>query len=581
MQSILGLMGLLMACATAAPFQPPAEGPVPFRRDRLPLDTDGISQLSKAVVEIAESTGAKTGVERRALAQMLAVSLALDPSGGEAKDLLRELPKRGFEAHGDVGEGEKQRVWKAIEWLETPDAGIDGQALAACLKDVMVVADPKHPRSQALRSTGEQAAWSGWVPVLAEYEPRKEIKPPEEDPKEENPTRGQETPPSGPVTVRLANASLTALLWKNVAKDWPPRWELTPMTLTMRAEIRPREQWQIEQGIHRKTISIGSYSESHSLGSMESKIENTLRTKFGSLPQDMVLEIRHPDLDQSIGSGNRHALSGVCGALAQAALTGVEPTGMIIGQLDDNGKFLSTSDFWLQMGPVAEMSGIRLIVPAETEEVMMAFLALEKPDFFLKNEVLVAKDLDDISKLGAKKMPPPMDGVFEKFREIQSKRGAQDVRTYIVNSFIRQRLQSIYQEEPRHLSAKALVLQSTGNRPTQLSRLVMASEMKKIVEEMRWVRKSDSFQPRSTSPLVPAYQGCRTKIDQIERYGKKEDRDMIDKALKVVDAVRDLERATRGRGEYWEVENEIRTEKRAFDSVFDEYDQFISKILER
>lgn len=563
-------MVLTAAGAVAVPFPPPADGPVPFRRDRLPVDTDTIKQLAGAVRDVAAGTEADSAVERRALAQMLAVAMALDPSDSKSRELVREIPARDFEARGDEKDKARglRRMWDAVEWLETPEAGIDGQALAACLKDVMVVADPKHERVAQLKSTGELAAWRGWVPVLSEYEERERppVRPRGDD--EDKDPRPNDS--SGPPRIRLAQATVPAMFWKNVAKDWPPKWVLVPQTLTMRAAIRPREQWEIEEGVHRRTISIGSYAGSDSLGAMESRVENILRNKLGRLPDDLTIEISHPELDQSVRSGRRHALSGVCGALAYAAFKGGEPGALIIGLLEEDGRFLASTDFWGQLQPLAGVSGLRIVVPAAAEDLVMGFLAMEKPEFFFNNEVLVAKDLDEILLLGAKKPAAPLDGLAARFKEIQDKKGAQDMRVYTGNAFIRQRLQAIYQEEPRHLSAKALVIQALGKRPTTVSRPVLASEVAKALESLDWVRRSDYFEPKTGRPLGTTYDECKLQVERLTRYALRDDQALLAKVLEAVSGVRDIERASKGRGEYYEVENEIREKKRAFDDLYDE-----------
>ena len=56
-----------------------------------------------------------------------------------------------------------------------------------------------------------------------------------------------------------------------------------------------------------------------------------------------------------------------------------------------------------------------------------------------------------------------------------------------------------------------------------------------------------------------------------------EDRDQAEAAS----AARDIERASKGRGEYWEVENEIRAKKREFDNEYDDTLQMLHKGLMR
>ena len=57
-----------------------------------------------------------------------------------------------------------------LAWLETPEAGSQGHALAACLADVLLISDPKYPNPGTLPAAGERGAWSGWIPDLAAYE---------------------------------------------------------------------------------------------------------------------------------------------------------------------------------------------------------------------------------------------------------------------------------------------------------------------------------------------------------------------------------------------------------------------------
>ena len=132
----------------AGNFAPPAEGPVAFRRDRLPLDADTMATLSRQLVTLAQGLDAETAVNRRAAAQMLALATALDPGNGKAREVLAGFQNGSHPPAADAEQLEKsrERVWQDIAWLETPEAGGEGQALAACLADVLVVSDPKTPR---------------------------------------------------------------------------------------------------------------------------------------------------------------------------------------------------------------------------------------------------------------------------------------------------------------------------------------------------------------------------------------------------------------------------------------------------
>ncbi|RYY93171.1 MAG: UpxY family transcription antiterminator, partial [Chitinophagaceae bacterium] len=161
----------LTVCSQAG-FVAPGEGPVAFRRDRLPLDTTMLAELSKQLTELAYALTPTTAAEWRGAAQMLAVATAVDPANTRARTLIDDFVKNrrrpGAEEEPLVKYRAKVREY--ISWLETPEAGPDGQALAACLKDVLVFSDPADPQAEASLAAGQQGAWKDWIPPQAYYE---------------------------------------------------------------------------------------------------------------------------------------------------------------------------------------------------------------------------------------------------------------------------------------------------------------------------------------------------------------------------------------------------------------------------
>jgi len=546
------LSALMMLCAEGARYAMPADGPVPFRRDRLPMEVAMISNLADMLCEISELADGKRAQDRRVRVQMLAVAVALDPESDRARRILKRFADESGGKKDAVADlaGRCGRVWQTIEWLESAEAGHDGQALAACLLDVMAVVDPSHPRSDEARRAGQGGAWKGWVPDLAEYEEARSSK--NDDPKPEKiPEQRKEPPkqvPSEPPRIRLAEAAAPALIWKNTAQKWPPQWQLVTQSLTMKARIRPRQQWEIEQEIHRPMISSGSNSESEPFGELQLLVERVLRNRHGKLPADLSIEIRHPGLDDAGRSQRRNVLSGVCAALAHAAISGVELEGLIVGTMEKNGRFATSNDFWAQLRALGDSSGYRIIVPADAEELVMAYLGLEKPEFFINNQVLLAKNLDEVMSLAAKKPDEDLGRILGRFQEIQEKRGAQDVRIYIGNTFVRQRLEAISMEEPRHLSSKALVIQALGRRPITVPRRVLASELLQIAHALRWARRSEYVGQDKVKQLAADYKEMRERIDKIAKYAAKDDLDLIDRITRMASALRDFEKARRSGG---------------------------------
>lgn len=115
---VAGLLLVTGSLGFAGNFVMPSEGPVAFRRDRLPLDADAMKELSRELVTLAKGAEIKLAVGRRTAAQMLALSTALDPSNTEARELASQLQKDLGTTVTDPQEIEqsKTRIWQYLAW---------------------------------------------------------------------------------------------------------------------------------------------------------------------------------------------------------------------------------------------------------------------------------------------------------------------------------------------------------------------------------------------------------------------------------------------------------------------------------
>ena len=530
----------------AAEFAAPAEGPVAFRRDKVPLDADAMAGLSKQLETLARGLNAETPADRRGAAQMLATALALDPANAGARELISEYLAGTHQpaANAEKLEQSRARIWQYISWLETPDAGREGQALAACLKDVIIVADPKNPKSGELRNAGEKGAWAGWVPAISAYESKSLAA--TEGPKATPPT----TPASPPSDSFLEQAQVHTMLWQTTSKDESAIWTLAPAPLRMTA-VKLENDAGKHQSDDSFSLSVGAVEHGGSLNQMSNTIRDLLKKQHPVLPRGLKVTITSKELEKSLESKKRQSISAACAVLASSAITGREPDAIIIGQLDEAGAFKLPTSFWDQLQSLGKGGGRRLVLPSEASSYLFSVLALEKPEFFMEYEVLLAADFKQLLELSAKTPAPPLANAIAEFRKIRERAGSQDVRQYIANTFVKQRLMAILQDAPFHMSAKLLLIQAAGNRPTLVARPVLAAEIRRALEPMVWIL---SLQDRDLSSseiakIGQTYELCRTRVEGLERYAEKNDRGLVEQARGVVIAIRNLDRATRTRGE--------------------------------
>ena len=475
------MLASMSAGLWAGEFAVPAEGPVPFRRDQVPLDVDTMAQLSTQVESLARGLDAATAPHRRCAAQMLALAMALDPANPKPRELLAEYQKARHSPGGDAKELEsnRTRISQQLAWLENPQAGAHGQALAACLKDVLVASDPARPEDAPSNESEETGAWAGWVPPLSAYQP-KVI--PKRDPPD-NPDSGPDAD-AGP-KILLSQASVSTLLWRRIGSDKADEtWVLASAPLRMSArKLGEDAGWQAPC-----SIGIGPVGNEGPFEQVSTSLLHLLKQQQSALPAGCRISITSPQLEQSMLSNHRQSLSGAAAVLASAAVTGREPEAMVLGQIDASGAFKLPSNFWDCLQTLlGKGTGQRLVLPAEAAAILPSLLSLEEPGFFLEYEVLLAANFKELLDRSAKIPPESLAKAVTQFGIIRDKVGTQDVRHYITNRFVRQRLAEVSQDAPCHFSAKMLLVQATGERPTLVPRKVLAAELRRVVAPMDWI----------------------------------------------------------------------------------------------
>jgi hypothetical protein len=576
----LQVVGLLVGLACplhAGEFAPPAEGPVAFRRDQIPLDVDRIAELSRQLETLARGLNAETPADRRGAAQMLALAVALDPANTRARELISEYHRDRHKPGADADRLEKSRmrIWQTIAWLETPDAGSQGQALAACLKDVIVISDPKHPRAADLREGGEKGAWAGWIPPVSAYEPKQLAT------KEEPPPAPEPVIDPGPKeTILLEQAEVHAILWKKSGTGKAAKWVQGPAPLGMTVTKSAAQSEGGEDGeaaAPPPPFSIVIGEEGFGLAPMANLLRNLLQKHHENLPRGIQVVINSKEFALSLESTRRQSVSAAAAVLASSAITGTEPQAVIIGQIDENGAFKLPTDFWDQLLALGKGGGRRLVLPADAAAWLPSVLALENPGFFMDYEVVLAADFKQLLEFSAKKPEGAIGSATAKFREIREKAGPQDIRQYISNTFVKQRLMTILQEVPSHVSSKMLLIQAAGKRPTVVIRPVLAAELRRALEPMAWIVKAPDYESvvpgTDNDSLGEIYDLCRSRVDGLQRYAEKSELPLVERGREVVVALRNLDRASRARGESYIISENVRSLRNTLRRMAREYEE--------
>ena len=127
-----------------------------FRRDKVPIDTDTMRELSGHLTSLARREGAAGPAQLRATAQLLAIAVRLDPANRSAREINKAL-QNGDSVDpyaGDINTPLRQ-TWGIADWLVDPGAGPAGHLLGNQIIDALTVINPRSPLAKLHDPEGE------------------------------------------------------------------------------------------------------------------------------------------------------------------------------------------------------------------------------------------------------------------------------------------------------------------------------------------------------------------------------------------------------------------------------------------
>jgi hypothetical protein len=565
-------LALVTSVALADQFVPPTEKLPPFRRDRLPLYEDAMQGLSHNLVSAIGGAPYETAEHRRTAAKTLALAIALDPKNEKALDQLSELAGGNKPDHVDqdrLGRS-KRHVWGSLKWLSSPEAGKDGNSLASLLGETMANLYPTDSQASAFAGKSENPAWSGWIAETAVFkkapEIAKKVEPAEvEEEKEvvsnEEPEKPKPTFKDG-IILETAQASTVINLFDKEKLVWAPK--VVSMEMSVNKDPRDdlgEQRWGFHVNLQANSDDYWQIQED-----VAQPIKKLLEKEIGNLPERAEIRLR-PNLGEDVSYSHRRNGSQITAAgfvLAHAALSGNQPDGTFIGEINREGKLGVPKFFWRSLYTLTDGPGGRLIVPAAAEPYFVNILALEKPEFFFKYEVLVASSVEEYLMLSSRNTSGTHEETYNKFKIIKDKLAGNDIGPYLTNRFVRERLQEIASQAPYHLSAKILNTYGTTARPRYLTKEVLAAEIWRRIDVINDITKIEDLYGISSSQLSKLndhYERMRADLAALDRYTDSRTIELLREAKDLVSSLRAFGKAFEAKGEMWDKIGKIHQER--------------------
>ncbi|BCX47859.1 hypothetical protein HAHE_17670 [Haloferula helveola] len=516
-------IGLALVGTGFGAFVPPAEGPVPFRRDKLPVDVATMTSLSSQLVSLAAHSNSEDPAKARTRAQMLALAAALDPSNTQAGKVVAALAKgEPIDAPSmDDVKMARTRAWNLLGWLEQPEAGEDGQALGACLGDVLIRIDPEHPLAKDRSGNGEKGDWNGWVAAVAAFRDR------ETPSMEDGPDDGgtdDPAPESDRATLAMRKATVNIPLWCYNRESRKTTLEVAPLELSawIKKKDDDEDKGSDEEDSHdpeRLRIQFGWKSRGDESAILAERLQPWLASRYGKLPRDLQFRLELPkDLTPSIR--NHGSLSGAVVILANAVFSGVEPEGAVLAMIGEEGDVRLPAKFWQTLRALAAMEdlpGERIILPAAALELLPSLLTLDQSEFFIRQEVLLAKDIDSLLAVSSSQPPDAVTAAHAAFEEIRTARGTRSLGSFLDFQSTQQRLTKLVGDCPQHASGRMLALRGTSQWPQRLPRAIYAREIRAAIEPMGDVLRVPADKIKRTQ-LQATEARCRESLGRVEKF---------------------------------------------------------------
>lgn len=575
-QALTAFFLLAMLSSAPAKLVPPSDALV-FRRDLLPVDVATMSTMSSQLTDLAAGIEVREPASLRTGVQLLALARALDPLNPDVAVLL-EAWKKNIPIVKRPSADQRARLlpqlWRTQTWLSSKEAGECGQRFAACLGDVLAKLDPAHPT--ATQHTEEQGAWQGWVASATDFadEPTREsskvnelaemIKntasnsngagngavdrvPAEGEPiaiangNNEAPAPTERITPAATPSILLPVSRIATPLWVTDANL--PQTQLVVTTIELNAQ---KANSANEQNAH-YNFDLVSNQQQHTLcHELEQLVLPACKDAIGPNPPATTFNFILTDSQPYDFQKNSTAVSAACAVLQAASITGKKPTGVVIGQLNNQGLLLLPPHAWSMLLLLRDYPASRVVVPIDAAKLLPGFLTMEQSDFFLRHDVFCAKNTTQLIALSTTAPEARIARALNEFAEIRAKAPAA-LGAFLTNPFVIKRLEGIVESAPEFASAQLLLIQARGQRPTEFNSTVALNAIQHALQPLLWLASNDfsHTEPNQVdvSQVQLSHEQCRNMLDPMGKWIGSNDRKTYERVLELVNSARTYARA--------------------------------------
>ena len=520
-----------------------------FQLEKIPLPQHRMQQLGKSLVIVALRKHDGSPIQQQATARLLLLAMQLDPQNKRPQEISQALAagKNPPASADHLITKCTADIQNLQSLLSKPQARAEANQLARYLKDACKTLRPDTSKHQ------DSANWKGVLPALSAYKtpikniPQAPPKPNKASPPPPKPTQAKKSAPRFhlveqsiylPISIQKKNEDLEALLADDQDPEKGEEQEAseTVKAMTLASMILKLNPCQPEEAT-KPFISL-SYSDVPML-ELDPLIKQLIKGRHSILPHFKGV-INFPDGNHR--SGNQLALAGPLALMLEASLANspLRDDLCLLADINAKGDVIEPDNFWELLTALRQVShGGRLIVSAESAEIMQQLLVYKEPEFFTQWEVFSVSNIDQALAAAIEQSSADLSKASELFASFQELSSNKTLTQLAADHNIRPALDEMVQLAPEHLSANMLLLQGGGKRPTHLSERALRLELRPLIDELNSGLQFETEQPNSDE-LEKTHEQIRVKLEQLEPLVSRDDDPLYEDTVELVKDLKKL-----------------------------------------
>lgn len=543
------ILAMTISVSRAAEYIEPDHTTELFQLEKIHLPQHRMQQLGKSLAIIALRKHDSSPIQQQATARLLLLAMQLDPQNKRPQEISQALAagKNPPTSADHLITKCTADIQNLQSLLSKPQARAEANQLARYLKDACKTLRPDTSKHQ------DSANWKGVLPALSAYKtpikniPQAPPKPNKASPPPPKPTPAKKSAPRFhlieqsiylPISIEKKNEDLEALLADDQDPEKGEEQEAseTVKAMTLASMILKLNPCQPEEAT-KPFISL-SYSDVPML-ELDQLIKQLIKGRHSILPHFKGV-INFPDGNHR--SGNQLALAGPLALMLEASLANspLRDDLCLLADINAKGDVIEPDNFWQLLTALRQVSqGGRLIVSAESAEIMQQLLVYKEPDFFTRWEVFSVSNIDQALAAAIEQSSADLSKASELFASFQELSSNKTLTQLAADHNIRPALDEMVQLAPEHLSANMLLLQGGGKRPTHLSERALRLELRPLIDELNSGLQFETEQPNSDE-LEKTHEQIRVKLEQLEPLVSRDDDPLYEDTVELVKDLKKL-----------------------------------------